>query len=128
MAGSQSPCQGACCCANAACGSSRRQLPSHDAAAQVRATLRCCNTVGAASKSPSVKRVVLTSSCAAIYGDPHEFGKDHVYTEADWCVCVCVRVYVCVCVCVSVRASVGWCIALRAGFPGVLLACTDTAA
>ncbi|PNW75077.1 hypothetical protein CHLRE_12g497652v5 [Chlamydomonas reinhardtii] len=38
----------------------------------------------AASKSPSVKRVVLTSSCAAIYGDPHEFGKDHVYTEADW--------------------------------------------
>ena len=40
--------------------------------------------VGAASKSPSVKRVVLTSSCAAIYGNPHEFGKDHVYTEADW--------------------------------------------
>ena len=41
-------------------------------------------TLGAASKSPSVKRVVLTSSCAAIYGNPHEFGKDHVYTEADW--------------------------------------------
>ncbi len=39
---------------------------------------------GAVSRTPSVKRVVLTSSCAAIYGDPHEFGKDHVYTEADW--------------------------------------------
>ncbi|KAG2451350.1 hypothetical protein HYH02_003954 [Chlamydomonas schloesseri] len=40
--------------------------------------------LSAASKSPSVKRVVLTSSCAAIYGDPWEFGKNHVYTEADW--------------------------------------------
>lgn len=42
------------------------------------------STPGAVSCTPSVKRVVLTSSCAAIYGDPHEFGKDHVYTEADW--------------------------------------------
>ncbi|KAG2451351.1 hypothetical protein HYH02_003955 [Chlamydomonas schloesseri] len=42
------------------------------------------HVLSAASKSPSVKRVVLTSSCAAIYGDPWEFGKDHVYTEADW--------------------------------------------
>lgn len=32
----------------------------------------------------SVKRVILTSSVAAISGDPHERGKGHVFTENDW--------------------------------------------
>jgi len=31
-----------------------------------------------------VKRVVLTSSVVAVYGDPGERGKDHLFTEADW--------------------------------------------
>ena len=36
------------------------------------------------NKTPSVKRVVLTSSVAAVYGDPAERGKDHIFTEEDW--------------------------------------------
>ncbi len=36
--------------------------------------------------TPSVKRVVLTSSVAAVYGDPEERGKGHVFTEADWAI------------------------------------------
>jgi len=34
--------------------------------------------------TPSVKRVVLTSSVAAVYGDPSERGKGHIFTEDDW--------------------------------------------
>jgi len=43
------------------------------------------NVLNAANKAESVKRVVLTSSCAAIYGDPEERGKGHVFSEKDWC-------------------------------------------
>lgn len=42
------------------------------------------NVLTSVSKSPSVKRVVLTSSVAAIYGDLDERGRNHTYTEADW--------------------------------------------
>ncbi len=31
-----------------------------------------------------MRRVVLTSSVAAVYGNPHERGKGHVFTEEDW--------------------------------------------
>ena len=34
--------------------------------------------------TPSVRRVVLTSSVAAVYGDPDERGQHHLFTEADW--------------------------------------------
>lgn len=39
------------------------------------------NVLGACAKSPSVKRVVVTSSMAAITDEPES---DHVLTEADW--------------------------------------------
>ncbi|CAL5224580.1 g7286 [Coccomyxa viridis] len=42
------------------------------------------NVLRAVNESPSVQRVVLTSSVAAIVGDHWERGRDHVYTEADW--------------------------------------------
>jgi len=42
------------------------------------------NLLSSVDKAPSVKRVVLTSSVAAVYGDPAERGKGHVFTEADW--------------------------------------------
>jgi nucleoside-diphosphate-sugar epimerase len=42
------------------------------------------NVLGSVNRTVSVKRVVLTSSVAAIYGDANEKGKDHVFTEADW--------------------------------------------
>ena len=45
----------------------------------VRGTENVLNAVG---KSDSVKRVVVTSSCAAIYGYPSD--KDGVFTEEDW--------------------------------------------
>lgn len=37
--------------------------------------------LGAASRSGSVTRVVLTSSVAAVYGDAGDRGKGHVFTE-----------------------------------------------
>ena len=40
--------------------------------------------LAAASACPSVRQVVLTSSTAAVFTDPHERGADHVFTEADW--------------------------------------------
>ncbi|KAG2502117.1 hypothetical protein HYH03_000609 [Edaphochlamys debaryana] len=42
------------------------------------------SVLGSVNRTPSVKRVVLTSSCAAIYGNPSERGQGHVYTEEDW--------------------------------------------
>ena len=36
------------------------------------------------NRTPSVKRVVLTSSVVALYADPHERGKDHVFDDNDW--------------------------------------------
>lgn len=43
------------------------------------------NVLGSVNRSPSVRRVVLTSSVAAIYGNPMERGPNHVFTEEDWC-------------------------------------------
>jgi nucleoside-diphosphate-sugar epimerase len=42
------------------------------------------NVLKAVNKTPSVQRVVLTSSVAAVVGDHWERGRDHVYTETDW--------------------------------------------
>jgi dihydroflavonol-4-reductase len=44
------------------------------------------NVLESADRTPSVKRVVVTSSCAAIYGDniDLEKTKDGVFTEQDW--------------------------------------------
>ena len=42
------------------------------------------NLLKAVNKTPSVQRVVLTSSVAAVVGDHWERGRDHVYTETDW--------------------------------------------
>lgn len=42
------------------------------------------NALNAATKSGTVKRVVLTSSVAAVVGDNWERGANHVFTEADW--------------------------------------------
>lgn len=36
------------------------------------------------NRCSSVKRVVLTSSVAAVVGDHAERGRGHVYTEDDW--------------------------------------------
>lgn len=38
----------------------------------------------AVNRCDSVARVVLTSSVAAIYGNPHERGPAHEFTEEDW--------------------------------------------
>eukprot|EP00741_Cyanophora_paradoxa_P010616 tig00020537_g10260.t1 len=42
------------------------------------------NVLSAASKSRSVKRVVVTSSFAAVCGGPGERGEGHRYSEEDW--------------------------------------------
>eukprot|EP00884_Botryococcus_braunii_P020637 jgi/Botrbrau1/7257/Bobra.0021s0038.2 len=42
------------------------------------------NALNAATRSGTVKRVVLTSSVAAVVGDNWERGEGHVFTEADW--------------------------------------------
>ena len=49
----------------------------------VPASKSCC-CAASVDRSPSVKRVVLTSSVVALYADPHERGKEHVFTDADW--------------------------------------------
>ena len=42
------------------------------------------NVLDSVNRTPSVKRVVVTSSTVAVWGDPRERGKDHVFSEADW--------------------------------------------
>ena len=44
------------------------------------------NVLGSASRTPGVTRVVLTSSCASIYGDAADVASAHggVLTESDW--------------------------------------------
>ena len=42
------------------------------------------NVFRAVDESPSVERVVMTSSVGAVVGHHWERGRDHVYTEADW--------------------------------------------
>ncbi len=37
-------------------------------------------------RTPSVKRVVLTSSVVALYGAPDERGVDHAFSEDDWAI------------------------------------------
>lgn len=42
------------------------------------------NVLAAVSRCHSVKRVVLTSSTAAVFTDPHERGRGAVFTAEDW--------------------------------------------
>ena len=42
------------------------------------------NVLAAVGKAGSVRRVVMTSSVAAVVGDYWERGRHHVFTEADW--------------------------------------------
>lgn len=42
------------------------------------------NVLAAASRAGGVRRVVMTSSVAAVVGDHCERGRGHVFTEADW--------------------------------------------
>ncbi|KAF6255184.1 heme peroxidase-related protein [Scenedesmus sp. NREL 46B-D3] len=42
------------------------------------------NVLSAVNKAPSVTRVVLTASTVSVWGDPHERGKGHTFTEDDW--------------------------------------------
>jgi nucleoside-diphosphate-sugar epimerase len=42
------------------------------------------NVLGSVNRTPSVKRVVLTSSLAAIVADIKEHGEEHVIDENDW--------------------------------------------
>ena len=42
------------------------------------------NVLKAVERSPTVKRVVLTSSVAAVCGPPDERGEVHTFTEEDW--------------------------------------------
>ena len=42
------------------------------------------HVLGAASRCSTLKKVVMTSSLAAVMGDNAERGPGHVFTEADW--------------------------------------------
>jgi hypothetical protein len=42
------------------------------------------NVLSAVEQTPSVDRVVMTSSVGAVVGDHYERGPNHVFTEADW--------------------------------------------
>eukprot|EP00877_Chromochloris_zofingiensis_P011056 jgi/Chrzof1/6203/Cz17g15120.t1 len=43
------------------------------------------NLLAAATATPTVRKVVITSSIAAVLSDYWERGRDHVYTKDDWC-------------------------------------------
>lgn len=38
----------------------------------------------AAARCPTIERVVVTASSVTVFGDAHERGKGHVFTDADW--------------------------------------------
>lgn len=59
-------------------GKTSREVLVEPALRGVEHVLAACN------KASSVKRVVLTSSVVAVYGDPDEQGTGHVFTEADY--------------------------------------------
>lgn len=42
------------------------------------------NVLGSATRVGGVRRIVMTSSVAAVVGDNFERGPDHVFTEDDW--------------------------------------------
>ena len=42
------------------------------------------SVLAAVAKAGAVRRVVMTSSVAAVVGDHWERGRHHVFTEADW--------------------------------------------
>lgn len=42
------------------------------------------NVLDAVNRTPSVTRVLVTSSVVGVWGDPDERGKGHVFTEDDW--------------------------------------------
>jgi nucleoside-diphosphate-sugar epimerase len=42
------------------------------------------NVLDSVNRTPSVTRVLVTSSVVGVWGDPNERGKGHVFTEEDW--------------------------------------------
>lgn len=42
------------------------------------------NVLRSVNATPSVERVIITSSTAAVFTDGTERGEGHVFTEADW--------------------------------------------
>eukprot|EP00879_Flechtneria_rotunda_P006549 GHRR01006882.1.p1 GENE.GHRR01006882.1~~GHRR01006882.1.p1 ORF type:complete len:281 (+),score=71.49 GHRR01006882.1:761-1603(+) len=42
------------------------------------------NVLHSVNKTPTVRQVVFTASIVSVWGDPHERGKGHVFTENDW--------------------------------------------
>ncbi|KAF8069457.1 CCR1 [Scenedesmus sp. PABB004] len=42
------------------------------------------NVLNAVNAAPRVSRVVLTASTVSVWGDPHERGRGHVFSEDDW--------------------------------------------
>jgi nucleoside-diphosphate-sugar epimerase len=42
------------------------------------------NVLAAVNRTPSVTRVIVTSSVVGVWGDPSERGKGHVFNEDDW--------------------------------------------
>lgn len=42
------------------------------------------NVLNSVNRTPSVKSVILTASTVSVWSDPHERGRDHVFTEDDW--------------------------------------------
>lgn len=42
------------------------------------------NVLASVTRTPGVTRVLVTSSVVAVWGDPNERGKGHVFTEEDW--------------------------------------------
>lgn len=42
------------------------------------------NVLDAVNRTPSVTRVLVTSSVVGVWGDPTERGRGHVFTEDDW--------------------------------------------
>jgi len=42
------------------------------------------NVLGSVNRTPSVTRVLVTSSVVGVWGDPDERGRKHVFTEDDW--------------------------------------------
>jgi hypothetical protein len=74
-----------CCCCCTHCHQEERTLIQPAVAGTE-------NVLHSVNATPSVTRVVLTSSTAAVFTDATERGQDHVFTEADWnCSCSTTR-------------------------------------
>jgi nucleoside-diphosphate-sugar epimerase len=56
-----------------------------EADAMIDTAVRGTDTVlRAAARCPTVERVVVTASSVTVFGDAHERGRGHVFTDADW--------------------------------------------